>query len=147
MMDDTDIDSFTIDPPPHDRSYFQDQIIAVSNYFFAASKGYITVTGQVYPSNNGSSYLLNRQMGYYNPNTTESENNRRLAQLFIEAISYADTNDNDLNFADFNPDSNLIVIFHAGVGKDVDLGYDSTPQDIPSLYMLNDPQNTYYQND
>ncbi|MCD6375506.1 MAG: T9SS type A sorting domain-containing protein, partial [Caldisericaceae bacterium] len=29
----------------------------------------------------------------------------------------------------------LVVVFHAGVGRDVELGYDPTPQDIPSLYL------------
>jgi M6 family metalloprotease-like protein len=138
MMQETGSDPFTIDPPPHDRSYFQDQIVAVGNYFFAASKGKFSVTGKVFPLQNDSSYRLNLPMGYYNPNTTEEENNWRLAQLFIHAISYADTGDTNQIFSDFDPDSNLIVIFHAGVGRDVDLGYDSTPQDIPSLYLSPD---------
>jgi M6 family metalloprotease-like protein len=135
IMQETDSNPFTIDPPPHDRNYFQDQIIAVNNYFFAASKGKFSVTGTVFPLQNDSSYRLNLPMGYYNPNSTEEENNWRLAQLFIHAISYADTSTTNQIFSDFDPDSNLVVIFHAGVGRDVDLGYDSTPQDIPSLYL------------
>ncbi len=27
------------------------------------------------------------------------------------------------------------IVFHAGVGKDVDLGFDETPQDVPSLFI------------
>ena len=36
--DTTGITQFTIDPPPHDRSYFQDQIIAVKNYYLDADE-------------------------------------------------------------------------------------------------------------
>ena len=135
IMESAPSDRYTIDPPPHNRNYFEDQVIAVNNYFLAASKGTFRVTGKIYPLQNDASYQLNRPMGYYNPNTSEEENNWRLAQLFIHAVSCADTTDSGGIFSDFNPDSNLVVIFHAGVGRDVNLGYDSTPQDIPSLYL------------
>ena len=36
MLQDINIDSFTIDPPPHDRRYFQDQII-----YFVADPDYL----------------------------------------------------------------------------------------------------------
>lgn len=29
----------------------------------------------------------------------------------------------------------MVTIFHAGVGNDIDLGFDETPQDIPSLFI------------
>jgi M6 family metalloprotease-like protein len=122
------ITPFTIDPPPHDRSYFQDQIIAVKNYFLAASKGKLNISGTVYPAGNDLAYRLPNDMGFYNPNTTEEENNLQLAQLFTDAIIQADA---DITFDEFD----LVTIFHAGVGRDIDLGFDATPQDIPSLYL------------
>jgi M6 family metalloprotease-like protein len=120
----------TVDPPPHDRSYFQDQLIAVKNYFTTASKGKLIVSGDVYPLGRKQAYQLPHDMGYYNPNTTTEENDLQISQLFADAIEAAD-NDPDLHFADYD----VVAVFHAGVGKDIDLGFDETPQDIPSLYI------------
>jgi M6 family metalloprotease-like protein len=130
MMDASNVSPYTIDPPPHDRRYFLDQIIAVNNYFKVASKQKLSISGQVFPLDNTASYRLPNPMGYYNPNTTDDENNLQLAQLFLDAITIADQ-DEDIIFSNFD----VVVIFHAGVGNDVDLGFDETPQDIPSLFM------------
>ena len=133
MLNDSGVTPYTIDPPPHDRSYFQDQIVAVDNYFIAASDSRLRVYGQVFPRRQTSAYQMSQPMGYYNPNTTEEENNYYLAQLFVEAVKLADQ-DADITFADYD----LVTIFHAGVGNDIDLGFDETPQDIPSLYISYD---------
>jgi len=133
MLNDSAVTSFTIDPPPHDRSYFQDQIIAVDNYFKAASNSQLQVDGTVFPLQQISSYQMSEPMGYYNPNATEEENNFYLAQLFVEAIKLADR-DSTITFGDYD----LVTIFHAGVGNDIDLGFDETPQDIPSIYISYD---------
>ena len=133
-MDVSAIDQFTIDPPPHNRRYFQDQIIAAHNYFLQASSGQFILSGEVFPIEQDSAYTMDQTMGYYSPNRTDEENNARLAQLFVDAVTKADQ-DTSFHFSDFNP---LVVIFHAGVGKDIDLGYDTTPQDIPSLYLSPD---------
>jgi M6 family metalloprotease-like protein len=130
LMDTTGVDSFTIDPPPHNKSYFQDQIIAVKNYFLAASKGQLNITGDVFPLSQNESYHLSHEMNYYNPNTTNEENDRQLAQLLIDAVQLADS-DTAINFSQYN----IVTVFHAGVGKDIDVGFDETPQDIPSLYL------------
>jgi len=130
VFDTSGVTSNTIDPPPHDRSYFQDQLIAVSNYFRAASKGKFEIRGTVYPHARQAAYQLPYDMGYYSPNTTEEENDQQLALLFTDAIQAADA-DPELNFSDYD----VVAIFHAGVGKDIDLGFDETPQDIPSLYI------------
>jgi M6 family metalloprotease-like protein len=133
MLDSSAVQPFTIDPPPHDRKYFRDQITAVANYFTAASDSRLTISGDVFPLEQTSVYELPYPMGYYNPNTTDEENNYFLARLFIDAIKAADK-DNDFRFHDYD----LITIFHAGVGNDIDLGFDETPQDIPSLYLTPD---------
>jgi M6 family metalloprotease-like protein len=130
MMDASEVTPYTVDPPPHDRRYFLDQFIAVDSYFAAASKQKQSVSGQVFPLDNVAAYELPETMGYYNPNTSDEENNLQLAQLFLDAITAADQ-DEDITFANYD----VVVIFHAGVGNDVDLGFDETPQDIPSLFM------------
>ncbi len=130
LFDSSRVTLYTVDPPPHDRSYFQDQILAVDNYFQSASKGVMQVSGTVFPRAQNGAYRLPHDMGYYNPNTTAEENNRQLVQLFIDALAAADQ-DPEIRFSDFD----LVTIFHAGVGKDIDFGYDATPQDLPSLYL------------
>jgi M6 family metalloprotease-like protein len=130
MYNDSAVTPYTVDPPPHDRSYFQDQLVAVDNYFTSASDSRLRVQGQVFPLQQISAYQMSEPMGFYNPNTTEEENNYYLAQLFVEAVKRADE-DADIVFADYD----LVTIFHAGVGNDIDLGFDETPQDIPSLFI------------
>ncbi len=124
---------FQIDPPPHDRTYFQDHLIFLRNYFFRVSKGDLLLLGDIYPSGKNEAYQLDQPMTYYNPNRTPDENNTRLAELFQDAILLADA-DPTVEFSRYQS----VVIFHAGVGKDVDFGFDETPQDIPSLFITSD---------
>lgn len=134
VLDNTDITPFTVDPPPHNRSYFNDQIIAVRNYFLKASNRNFYVDGTVFPKGQNNAYKLPKKMSFYSPNSLdETINDARLAQLFIDAVSAADS-DPDINFSEFD----LVTIFHAGVGRDVDVGYDETPQDVPSLFLTSE---------
>ncbi|MFZ0390202.1 MAG: T9SS type A sorting domain-containing protein [Calditrichia bacterium] len=121
---------FQIDPPPHNRSYFQDHLQFLKNYYHAVSKGHLEIKSAVFPQDEDAAYRLDKPMTYYNPNTTPGQINTRLAELLRDALQKADA-DPAVNFADYQ----AFIIFHAGVGKDVELGYDETPQDIPSLYL------------
>ncbi|MBN2365911.1 MAG: hypothetical protein EH225_07880, partial [Calditrichaeota bacterium] len=129
---------FQIDPPPHNRSYFEDHILFLSNYFKKVSKERLIISGDVFPLEETRAYQLDEPMTRYNPNRTPEENNRALAELFRDAIQKADQ-DSEIDFSRYDG----FIIFHAGVGKDVDVGFDETPQDIPSLYITPDFLNTY----
>jgi M6 family metalloprotease-like protein len=122
-----------IDPPPHDASYFQNQLKALSNYYQSVSHDKLIVTGQVFPI----VLTLPKEMGEYNPNTSDEATDRGLAELFRDAIQFADSA--GVSFSVFN----CFVVFHAGVGKDIDLGFDFTPQDIPSTFLDLDYLRTY----
>ncbi|MCC6476960.1 T9SS type A sorting domain-containing protein [bacterium] len=76
----------------------------------------------------GSPYRLDDPMWHYNFNTDTALLNRRLVELFVEAAALADA---DLNFAEYD----AVVVIHAGVGKDFNIGFDNTPFDIPSAYI------------
>ena len=54
-------DPFAIDPAPHNRTYFKDQIIAADNYFNNVSKGKVRVTGNVFPAGLNSAYKLPKE--------------------------------------------------------------------------------------
>ncbi len=131
MIDSTTTDPYAIDPAPHDRQYFQDQIAAASHYFKTVSKGRLVVTGDVFPRESRAAFTLNKTMGSYNPNTTDEEINKGISRLFVDAVKAADQSNEAIDFSKYD----LVVIFHAGVGRDINLGYDPTPQDIPSLFL------------
>ncbi len=133
MIDTTTTDAFAIDPAPHNKQYFQDHITAAANYFKSVSKGRLVVIGSVFPSGADGAFTLNKPMGAYNPNTTDEEIDKGISRLFVDAVKTADASGENIDFSKYD----LVVIFHAGVGRDVDLGYDPTPQDIPSLYLSN----------
>ncbi|WP_457566688.1 T9SS-dependent M6-like inactivated metalloprotease [Caldithrix abyssi] len=131
MIDTVTTDPFAVDPAPHNKQYFEDQLAAAANYFWKVSKGRLTITGDVFPSGENEAFRLPRQMGAYNPNTTDEEINKGISQLFVDAVKAADQSAESIDFSQYD----LVVIFHAGVGRDIELGYDPTPQDIPSLYL------------
>ncbi|RMF60238.1 MAG: hypothetical protein D6748_04560, partial [Calditrichaeota bacterium] len=133
----TSSDPFQVDPPPHNRSYFQDHLIFAKNYFQKVSQGQLIVQGKVFPREQNSAYQLDHPMEFYNPNTTPQEINQGLARLLQEAVQKADA-DPDIQFSRYD----AVVVFHAGVGRDIDLGLDNTPQDIPSLFITS----TFLQN-
>ena len=121
---------FQIDPPPHNRLYFQDHLTFLHNYFFKVSHGQLVVEGEVFPEGLDSAYQLPQPMTYYNPNREPALNNQRYAELLRDAILLAEA-DPAVSLNQYD----VIMVFHAGVGKDVDLGFDETPQDIPSFYI------------
>jgi len=122
-------DSLLIDPLPHDREYFEDHLSFLSHYFETASKGRITFDQlDVYPQEANGAYRLPYPMWHYNFNTDTALLNRRLVELFAESVTLAVS---DVDFAQYD----AILIFHAGVGKDFNVGFDDTPFDIPSAYI------------
>jgi len=130
MIDSVTTEPFAIDPAPHDRTYFKDQIIAAANYFNWVSDGRLQIEGDVFPKGLNDAYKLPQKMGFYNPNTGDEDTDRGLATLVAHSVLAADK-DPALDFSAYD----LVVIFHAGVGRDINVGFDETPQDIPSLYI------------
>ncbi|MEJ2536027.1 MAG: hypothetical protein P8048_03050 [Calditrichia bacterium] len=49
---------FQIDPPPRNRSYFQDHILFVSNYFKKVSRERLHIEGDVFPMPEDNAYQL-----------------------------------------------------------------------------------------
>lgn len=116
-----------IDAPPHDSSFFADHFTFAQNYFRKASNGKQHIRATVL----GNVITLPKQMKEYAP----ISGNLPLARMVEEVWKRADTLNPGFPFASYD----LFVVFHAGVGKDVDLraalGYDPTPYDLPSLYF------------
>ena len=132
--DGIDCDTYTLDPPPHDRGYFESQLAAVHSYFDAVSYGKFGINlegSHVYPAGVNESYTLSQPMNYYNPYNEYDIQEKRLTELFRDAVTEAYAMD-QINFSSYD----LVVVFHAGIGQDFSLPFlDPTPEDIPSTYV------------
>ncbi len=119
-----------IDSPPYDSSYFADHLKFLQNYFYKSSKGKLNMTYDLF----GQVINLPNKMQAYSPQRNES--NIKLGNLFQDSWARADS---FINFTNYDLSKTAFVIFHAGVGRDVDLssiyGFDPTPYDIPSVYL------------
>ncbi|MBF8248190.1 MAG: hypothetical protein HW374_990, partial [Bacteroidetes bacterium] len=119
-----------IDPPPHDSTYFANKFRFVENYFWKVSNRQLIVRGDVL----SRVITLTKPLGDYAP-PRNNFTNRGLANLAIEAWRAADSLISNISFSQYE----CFVVFHAGVGHDIDvvsfLGFDPTPDDIPSLYL------------
>ncbi len=133
---------YTIDPLPHDKSYFISQLKAIDHYFRDVSYGKFGLdldNSRVYPDENQSSYVLSKTMDSYHPYGEDDIYEQRLTELFKEAVELAYTQD---GFESSNED--LIVVIHAGIGQDFSLPFlDPTPEDIPTTYVDAEMLQTY----
>lgn len=119
-----------VDAPPYDSAYFADHLLFIKNYFSKSSKGKVNISYDLY----GTVFNLPQQMQAYSPQ--RNENNLKLGTLFQNSWQLADA---AIDFSIYDTTNTAFVIFHAGVGRDVDLisifGFDPTPYDIPSVYL------------
>jgi len=123
----------TIDPPPHDRAYFEAQLTALANYFNNVSRGKLILDFDVYPREPRQAYGLERTMDYYGPGRDSPESDSRLTELFRDGFAKADQSDN-IDFSSYDS----FILFHAGVGEDFDEDFDPSPNDIPSAFLTTD---------
>lgn len=120
-----------IEPLPHNRAYFEAHLEFAKNYFERSSDGQLTIDYQVLPD----VYRLPNNMSFYSP-TGETFTNEKLAILAQDAWQAVE-NGPDFDASGLDPENTAFVIFHAGVGRDIELtgtNLDITPYDIPSIY-------------
>ena len=136
LMENKGIDcgDYTLDTAPHNKLYFESQIEAVDNYFRDVSYGKFGLDidqSTVYPSGTSESYSLPNKMNYYNPYVENDLQEKRLTELFRDALEIADSLDN-IDFSSYD----LVLVFHAGIGQDFSLPFlDPTPEDLPSTFI------------
>ncbi len=122
--DDTDM----LNPPPHNAAYFEYHLEFARRYYDEVSGGKLTIEYEVWDE----VFTLPEQMGTYSP---RDDDFTEIGNLFEESWELAALEAPDIPFHEFD----TFIIFHAGVGRDVDLtsifGFDPTPLDIPSLYL------------
>ncbi len=148
----SDCGNYTVDPPPHDNSYFKSQFKALDNYFRSVSNGQFGIDlehSDIFPTDSENAYTMTDSMSYYHPFVADlSEDDRklkhekRIVQLFSDAINAAYHND-AIRFSLYD----LVVVFHAGVSQDFAFDFDTTPEDIPSTYINYEMIRKYLGND
>lgn len=129
-------EKIVIDPPPHHRTYFEAQLLAVANYYKSVSKGKLILKGvnssfggDVFPQDLNKAYQLPQEMAYYGTDD-KSLRDKRLAELFRDAWQAADQAE-PIDFSAYD----CFVVFHAGVGGDFAFDFDETLFDIPSAFL------------
>mgnify|MGYP002630051858 CR=1 FL=1 len=128
---DLDCTDWSLDPPPHDRTYFQDHLTAMDNYWQRVSNGAVQVNiaeSAVFPLNEDDVYQLPHEMLYYHPYLEAYDETEKLFELSRDVIALADP---DINFDEYT----TIILAHAGMGGDFAFALDPTPGNIPSAYL------------
>ncbi|WP_395068956.1 T9SS type A sorting domain-containing protein [Gracilimonas sp.] len=123
---------FRVEPLPHDINYFEAHLEFAKNYYEKSSDGQLTLNYQVLPD----IYRLPKKMEEYSP-IGETFTYEKIAELARDAWQQVE---NGVNFDNtgLDPENTAFIIFHAGVGRDIELtgtNLDITPYDIPSLYL------------
>lgn len=118
-----------LDAPPRNRQYFLDHLTFLTNYYRKASKGKVIIQATLVDS----VFTLGSQMARYSP--PKNGPNTVVGDLARDSWLKVDSSGLVQDFSAYD----CFVVFHAGVGRDVDvagtIGYDPTPRDIPSLYL------------
>jgi len=125
-------DNITIDPLPHNSAYFKNHLTFVKNYYETVSANQLQVNYQLLPD----IIRLDQPMEAFSP-IGENFTFEKIADLVEQTWSKVEEN-GGFNADGLDPEKAAFVIFHAGVGRDIELTgqtLDRTPQDIPSVYM------------
>ncbi|MBC8376241.1 MAG: T9SS type A sorting domain-containing protein [FCB group bacterium] len=128
---DLDCTDWSLDPPPHGRTYFQDHLTAMDYYWQRVSNGAVHVNiaeSDIYPLNDDDVYQLPHDMLYYHPYLEDYDETDKLFELSEDVILLADP---DINFDEYT----TIILAHAGMGGDFAFALDPTPGNIPSAYL------------
>ena len=125
-------DEIAIDPLPHDDGYFTAHLEFTKNYFETVSGGQLQVSHRLLPG----VIRLDSTMDQYSP-IGETFTFEKIANLARETWSKVDAR-GGFDTSGLNPATTAFVIFHAGVGRDIQITgtlLDPAPLDIPSVYM------------
>jgi hypothetical protein len=116
-----------IDPLPHDRTYFENHLLFVKNYFTKVSGGMMNINYFVLPD----TVTVSKTMRNYSPPPNSNELTP-VAEFAKEVWFKADSINPAFPFSDYD----VFLIFHAGVGRDISLpGSLGNERDLPSVYL------------
>lgn len=125
-----------VDPLPHDAAYFQAHLDFLEHYVETVSDDQTQISTYLVPE----VIRVSQPMAAYSPTGPEATSAEEQAKLFALVGEVWETADalSGFDFSGFDPTRTAFVLFHAGVGRDVELigtTLDKTPQDLPSLTL------------
>ena len=126
----------SIDPLPHDAAYFEAHLAFLEAYVAQVSDGQTRVVPHLVPE----VVRLSREMGAYSPTGFDADSDAERAKLvaLVEEAWATATRESAFDMSGFDPERTAFVLFHAGVGRDIELlgtTLDKTPQDLPSIFF------------
>jgi hypothetical protein len=133
----------TIDPTPHDAGYFGAHLDFMKEYYERVSNGKLRIEWTIYPE----VLRMPQQMDAYSPLGEDGSQDGKIFDLLDDTWSALAAR-GGYDFSDFDEDRDAFILFHAGVGRDINFlgtSLDRTPQDIPSLYMSLDAMRRFGQ--
>lgn len=127
--------NFRVEPLPHDQQYFEAHLEFAKNYYEQSSDEKLTLNYHVLPQ----VYTLPEKMEAYSP-TGETFTYEKIARLTKDAWQAVEDSGGIPQeiTTGLDPDRTAFIIFHAGIGRDIELtgtNLDITPFDIPSIYL------------
>ena len=136
-------DSDVIDPPPHDKTYFEAHLAGLGEYYNCQSGGLLSIESEVLPPGDNDCYFLS-DLADYGPGEGANWTLAGLEALVRDMIQLADAElpADGYNLADYDDDDDLtyVIFVHAGADWQSDISGDS-PNDVPTFFVeLGEPE-------
>lgn len=116
-----------IDPPPHNKEYFNAHMTALDRYWHQVSDGHVQIVWHNFPEVSDSAYTLPYPMSHYGRCDSVVIG---LEDYFEDCIRLADTlhrlGDTNIDFSLYD----AIILFHAGSDRQNDIGFPPTCSDL-----------------
>lgn len=132
-MRDADSSKVPIDPPPHNKAYFESHLEALRRYYDVQTHGGLVLEYTVFPAESDSAYHL-PDTDRYGPWLASASDDSILARahrFVTESIEAADRADPEIPWKRFDS----FLVFHAGADLQGDARRD-TNYDIPSFNLF-----------
>ncbi len=116
-----------IDPLPHNKKYFENHLLFAKNYYSKVSKNKVQLIYTVLPD----IITVSKEMKYYSP-AINSKDFTNVVNFSTEVWGKVAEKNPQLDFSDYD----IFIIFHAGVGRDINVpGSIGNEKDLPSVYL------------
>ncbi len=126
-----------IDPPPHDRAFFESHLFGLSEYYTFQSGGRLAIEGRVMPPGAEDSYRLT-DLADYGPGQGGNWTIAALERLVRDMIAVADSGlaADGIDLSDYGDDQPFayVIFVHAGSDWQSDVLRDS-PNDVPTFFV------------
>ncbi|MFT5233400.1 MAG: M6 family metalloprotease-like protein [Candidatus Krumholzibacteriia bacterium] len=127
-----------IDPPPHNKAYFESHMQGLTEYYQFMSGGQLIIEGTVLPEGENDSYKLT-DVADYGPGASSFWTLENLERLVQDMMTTADAGliaDGGNGLADYDDETpfTYVIFVHSGSDWQSDINGDS-PNDIPTFFV------------